>query len=111
MLRCRPIPCLALANYLVLCTGLGLSLHIGAEGPEHAFEPDDCPVCHQLTLGAVAEADGTPTCTLTWDTDPGIAMFWQVVPAVLPSRTLDRAGPRAPPCCPFVAALSLRVTS
>jgi hypothetical protein len=95
--RHRIAALIGLASYLALCTGSALALHIWAEGSEHEYEPDDCPVCNQLTYGSVAQADDGPVVICTPEANPLGAPAGLEQQFRLRFTELECLGPRAPP--------------
>jgi len=58
--RQSPAGLLAFVCFVCSCSGLSYALHLQAEGPEHEYEADDCPICHQLRAGWTAVGEDTP---------------------------------------------------
>jgi hypothetical protein len=95
--RKRATTVVALAGYVGICSGFSLPLHIWVEGPGHEYEAQNCPVCHQLTYGSVAEAGDSPAMHFP------IEAVYPFVSVVFDQQFFSRSvflecfGPRAPP--------------
>jgi hypothetical protein len=86
---------LAIVCFASSCTGLSYALHIQAEGPEHEYEADDCPVCHQLRAGWTAASEEMPAPVQCAE----LVEILRPVPAQAPCPSTANASfvPRGPP--------------
>lgn len=84
---------LACAVFLSACSGLSYALHLEAEGPEHEYEADDCPICQQLRTGWSAANEDAPAPPPFLGTVQTLACVIDQAPKTETCPTHDPRGP------------------